>query len=431
MLNGPIPATRREARHDAQAVSELPATALLQRLEALPAARPLLARLSDTEDVYLVGGAVRDLLLDTDPLDLDLVVDGELEPVVRRLGTPDRVHDRFETGTLTLDGATFDLARARRERYEHPGALPTVAPAGIEEDLGRRDFTVNALALGLSGARRGRLLEVPHGRQDLDARRLRVLHDASFIDDPTRLLRLARYGGRLGFSVEEHTRGLALAAVAAGALATVSGARLGAELRLLAEQDAPIAGLRALHELGIDSALAPGFGIATDDRADLARRARALLPADGMPADLLLAVAALDLPAGETATLLDRLAFPAGRRDRIAAAATGARNLARRLTEAREPSQIAAAVATGPVELVALAGALGAEGPARRWLDELRHVGLEIDGSDLLAAGLEQGPAVGAGLAAARAAKLDGRATGREAELAEALRVAAAADGRG
>ncbi|MGZ4298901.1 MAG: hypothetical protein ACXVE4_15620 [Solirubrobacteraceae bacterium] len=410
-------------------MSDLPANALLERFAALPAAAPLLERLSDAEDVYLVGGAVRDLLLEADPLDLDLVVDGELEALARRLGTPTRVHDRFETRTVELDGFTYDLARARRECYEHPGALPTVGPAGIEEDLGRRDFTVNALALGLSGTRRGQLLQVPHGREDLDARQLRVLHDGSFIDDPTRLLRLARYAGRLGFAVEEHTRALAGAAVAAGAPATVSGARLGTELRLLVEQDQPIAGLLTLHELGADEGIAAGFGIATRERADLARRALALLPPDGLPADLLLAVAALDVPAGALAPLLDRLAFPAARRDRIVAAANGARALAQRLAAARAPSQIAAAVGTGPEELVALAGALSAEGPARLWLDELRHVRLEIDGDDLLAAGLEPGPAVGAGLRAARAAKLDGRAAGREAELAEAMR-AASADGR-
>jgi tRNA nucleotidyltransferase (CCA-adding enzyme) len=424
MLNGAIPATRREARHHAQAVRELPANALLQRLEALPAAMPLLARLSDAEDVYLVGGAVRDLLLGTDPLDLDVVVDGELEPVAARLGTPARVHDRFETRTLSLDGVTFDVARARRERYGHPGALPTVGPAGIEEDLLRRDFTVNAMALGLSGSRRGRLLEVPNGRGDLDARRLRVLHDASFVDDPTRLLRLARYAGRLGFSAEEHTRALALAAVADGALDTVSGPRLGAELRLLAEQGRALEGFRMLHVLGIDAALAAGFGIGSDARAETAQRALALLPPDGAPADVLLATASLDVPAGALAGLLDRLAFPASRRDRIIAAATRAQEVARRLAAAREPSEIAAAVGTGPVELVALAGALGAEDPARRWLNDLRHVRLEIDGDDLLAAGLEPGPAVGAGLTAARAAKLDGRASGRTAELSEALRAA-------
>jgi tRNA nucleotidyltransferase (CCA-adding enzyme) len=407
-------------------MSESAANGLLQRFSALPAARPLLERLGDSESVYLVGGAVRDLLLGVDPLDLDLVVDGELEPVAARLGTPERIHDRFETRTVTIDGFTYDVARARRERYAHPGALPTVAPAGIEEDLERRDFTVNALALGLVGLRRGHLLDVAHAGEDLKAGRLRVLHDRSFIDDPTRLLRLARYAGRLGFAVEDHTRALVRAAVDAGAPATLSGPRLGTELRLLAEQGDPVEGFGVLHALGIDGAIAPGFGIAGVDRVDLARRALGLLPSDGEPADLVLAVASLDVPAGALPELLDRLAFPAVRRDRILIAAARAAELSGRLQAARESSEIAAAVGSGPAELVALAGALGAEAPARRWLDHLRHVRLEIDGDDLLAAGLEPGPAVGAGLAAARAAKLDGRVSGREAELAEALRAAGA-----
>ena len=399
---------------------------LLRRFSDLPAARPLLARLAGAEGVYLVGGAVRDLLRDTAPLDLDLVIDGELEPVAALLGTPARVHDRFETRTVALDGFTYDLARARRETYEHPGALPTVAPAGIEEDLGRRDFTVNAIALGLSGAGRGRLLEVAHGHEDVAAARLRVLHDRSFLDDPTRLLRVARYASRLGFAVEEHTHALAAAAVAAGAIDTVSGPRLGTEVRLLAGEADPVAGFGALAALGIDAAIASGLGIRTQERADLARRAIALVPKDGEPADLALAVASLDVPAAELPGLLDRLAFPAARRDRIVAAATRAGALARSLTETDAPSRIAGAVGSGPIELVALAGAMGAEAPARRWLHELRHVRLDIDGEDLLAAGLAPGPALGAGLAAARAAKLDGRAVGREAELAEALRAARA-----
>jgi tRNA nucleotidyltransferase (CCA-adding enzyme) len=398
------------------------APVLLGRFSELPAAHPLLARLGEAEGVYLVGGAVRDLLLGAAPLDLDLVIDGEPEAVAALLGPPDKVHDRFETRTVSLDGFTYDLARSRRETYGYPGALPTVEPAGIEEDLGRRDFTVNALALGLAGASRGRLLEAPHGREDIEARRLRVLHDRSFIDDPTRLLRLARYAGRLAFAVEDGTRALAQAAVAARAPDTVSGPRLGTELRLLAEQGDPLQGFRVLAELGIDEAIAPGLGIRQADRAELARRALALLSSDGAPADLVLAVATLDVPNAALAGLLDRLAFPAARRDRIVAAATRAQELAQRLGAAAEPSQIAAAIGSGPPELVALAGALGAEAPARRWLDDLRHVRLEIDGDDLLAAGLEPGPAVGAGLAAARAAKLDGRADGREAELAAALK---------
>jgi tRNA nucleotidyltransferase (CCA-adding enzyme) len=411
------------------------ANALLTRFSELPAARPLLARLAETEGVYLVGGAVRDLISGVEPLDLDVVVDGELASIAALLGTPERVHDRFETRTISLDGFTYDLARSRRESYAHPGALPAVEPAGIVEDLTRRDFTVNALALGLSGASRGRLLEAPHGREDLEARRLRVLHDQSFIDDPTRLLRLARYAGRLGFAVEDHTLGVAREAVAARAPDTVSGPRLGAELRLLAEQGDPVLGFRGLAGLGVDEAIAPGFGIGSEDRAELARRALELLPADGKAADLVLGVALLDVAEAGRASLLDRLAFPAARRDRIVAAATRAAALSPLLSAPRAPSQIAAAVGSGPPELVALAGALGAEvgapgaeAAARRWLDELRHVRLEIDGDDLLAAGVAPGPAVGAGLAAARAAKLDGRAGGREAELAAALEGAA---GRG
>jgi tRNA nucleotidyltransferase (CCA-adding enzyme) len=401
------------------------ANALLKRFSELPAARPLLARLGDTDRVYLVGGAVRDLLSGREPLDLDLVVDGELESVAALLGTPDRVHDRFETRTVALDGFTYDLARSRRETYAHPGALPTVEPADIAEDLDRRDFTVNALALGLAGGSRGRLLEAAHGREDVKARRLRVLHDRSFIDDPTRLLRLARYAGRLGFAIEPRTHRLAEAGVASGALATVSGPRVGAELRLLAQQGDPLQGFRVLSELGIDAAIAPGFGIGDEDRAELVRRGLALLPADGAPADLVLAVAASELPAAAATQLLDRLAFPAARRDRIVAAAARAPELADRLATAARPSEIAAAVGASPPELVALAGGRGAELAARRWLDELRHVRLQIDGHDLLAAGVTPGPAVGAGLAAARAAKLDGRADGRDAELASALKGAA------
>ena len=134
----------------------------------------------------------------------------------------------------------------------------------------------------------------------------------------------------------------------------------------------------------------------------------------------------LDVAPKELKGLLARFAFPAARRDRIGAASARAARLAHQLTAAVEPSQIAAAVGTGSPELVALAGALGAEAPARLWLDDLRHVRLEIDGDDLLAAGVAPGPAVGVALAAARAAKLDGRAAGREAELAAALDAARA-----
>ena len=169
--------------------------------------------------MYLVGGAVRDLLLGGRPLDLDLVVEGDAAAFAASLGGELKVHDRFGTSTVTLDGFSYDIARARRETYAHPGALPDVAPAPLAEDLERRDFTVNTLALALAGDRAGELHSVPPALEDLDARRLRVLHDQSFIDDPTRLFRLVRYATRLGFEIEPHTRALAERAIAGGALA--------------------------------------------------------------------------------------------------------------------------------------------------------------------------------------------------------------------
>jgi tRNA nucleotidyltransferase (CCA-adding enzyme) len=384
------------------------------RLEALPAAAPVLR----AEHVYLVGGAVRDLLLGGAPVDLDLVVEGDAEPFARSLGGTLTGHDRFGTATVRLDRFVYDIARSRRETYERPGALPDVEPAPLPEDLVRRDFTVNAIALALTD---GELTAAPGALEDLAARRLRVLHDASFIDDPTRLFRLVRYASRLGFEIEPHTLALARAAIDGGALDTVSRPRIGAELRLLAREPDPVGAFVALRSLGLDRALDPGFGL--EDQA-LARRALALLPADGRRDRLVLAVAAQRMAVAELARRLDDMAFEAEDRDAIVATAARAEAVAGALAAAQAPSEIAAAVAGAPAELVAVAGALGPERAAREWLDSLRHVRLAIDGRDLIAAGVPEGPAIGRGLRAALAAKLDRRAAGREQELAEALAAA-------
>lgn len=397
---------------------------LRRRLSDLPVAAPLLARLGTGAHVYLVGGALRDLMLGREPHDLDLAVDGELAPVAGAIGTVERLHPRFETCTVAVDGHRYDLARTRTESYGRPGALPTVSAAGIDADLARRDFTVNAFALGLSGPRAGELLSVPAAARDLDGGVLRVLHDGSFIDDPTRLLRMARYATRLGFGVEPHTRALAGEAVGAGALATAGGARIGTELRLLGAEPDPVAALAALTPLRLDAAIAAGFGLRDEARADLARRALALLPAEGDRPALAIAVAALDLASPELVRLLEALAFCSDRRDVIESAVRRSAAVARDLAAARRPSQIAAAVAGEPLETVALAGARGAEAPAGEWLTRLRAVRLEIGGHDLIAAGIGAGPAIGSALAAALAAKLDGEAAGRDAELAVALRAA-------
>ena len=390
-------------------------------MRLLPAGGVLLERLEDEPPVYLVGGALRDLLMSGSPAELDLVVEGDPMAVATRLGGEAVVHDRFGTSTVRLDGFRYDIARARRERYARPGALPDVEPASLKDDLQRRDFTVNAIATALGGEAAGALKAVPGALADLQARLLRVLHDRSFSDDPTRLLRLARYRGRLGFEIEPRTLELALAAIAAGALASVSGSRIGAELRLLGREPDPVAALIALRELGLDAAIHRGFGL-TDP--ELGRRALALLPSDGRHSVLVLGAAALEIPPQELRGTLDGLAFSASEREAIVATAVGAERLADSLGRVRRPSEIAAAAGEASPELVALAGSLGAAEAAREWLDHLRHVRLEIDGRDLLAAGVPEGPSVGRALRAALAAKLEGRAPDREAELAVALRAA-------
>lgn len=396
---------------------------LVERIAELPAGGPLIERLGGAPRVYLVGGAVRDLLLGGRPLDLDLVVEGEVAEVAVLLGGRRTVHDRFGTSTVSTGGHSYDLARARRETYSRPGALPDVVPASLAEDLDRRDFTVNALAVVLGGEDAGELVAVPGGLEDLDQRVLRVLHSGSFRDDPTRLLRLVRYWSRLGFPPEAETRQLADAALADQAMDTVTRTRVGNELRLLVREPDPVDALARARAIRLDRAIDPDFGL---HDPELARRALSLLPEGGRPDRLALAVAAASMSGPALAELLDDMGFEAGDRDVIVAAATRAEEIAHALAQATRPSQIAQAAADAPEELVALAGGLGPAEPAREWLDRLRGVRLEIDGDDLLAAGVPQGPAIGRGLRATLDAKLDGRISGREQELAAALKAAGA-----
>ena len=367
---------------------------VLERLRS-----PLLDVLAAEPDVWVVGGAVRDALLGRPPRELDLVVEGDAIALAERLGDVRAVHERFGTATLGFG----DLATARVEHYPHPGALPEVElGTTVPEDLARRDFTVNALAVRLCDAHGAAW---PHALQDLEAGRLRVLHDASFRDDPTRLLRMARYAARLGFAPEARTAALAREAVAGGALDTVTGARVGTEVRLALTEPLPAA-LEALERDGLAAAAVHAAFCADPD----------LLAAVDPPLPLAqLGAALLDVPAGEVRAALDRLAFPAGERDAVVAAAA-ARPLAAALREAALASEVAALCRRRPPEALAVAAALGARAAVRRWREELAGVRLAITGEDLLAAGLS-GPAVGAGLRAALDAALDGAAPDRAAQL--------------
>jgi tRNA nucleotidyltransferase (CCA-adding enzyme) len=420
---------------------------VLGRLRELPAGPELLDLAETREDVVeLVGGAARDVLIGRTPRELDVVVAGDAASFARELaatlGLPGEEssneqsgivsHERFATAVVWWEGGRVDVATRRMESYPSPGALPEVRPGTSEEDLLRRDFTVNAIAIHLGGPSRGELSTVPHGLQDLAASRLRVLHDRSFLDDPTRLLRLARYLARLSFEPEEHTAELAADALAHGALATVSGARIGAELRLALKEASPVAALAMIADMGILLVLHPLLRFSPL----LARRALALLPADGRGDVLLLGIllmsitlSSADDPQRASLTLLDDLKFPAADRDRALAIALAAPGLVGKLQDAHAPSQLRDAVGPATLESVALAGALAeregldkAVSAAREWLSEVRHVRLQITGDDLLAAGVPSGPEVGERLELALRRRLDGELPeGREAELGAAV----------
>jgi tRNA nucleotidyltransferase (CCA-adding enzyme) len=396
---------------------------LLSRLEVKPEVARLLSIVRDQPSAFVVGGTIRDLLLGRDPLDLDIVIDGPLTGIVNALGPPLRAHEQFETATVMLGDLRCDLARSRSETYRWPGALPQPRPAPIEQDLLRRDFSVNAIALAISGDRAGKLLSAPGALDDLKARRMRVLHQRSFSDDPTRLLRLVRYASRLGFAVDARTYALVSQAVSIAALSTVTAPRVGAELRLLGAEPDSVAAFRALAPFGLDAAIELGFGL--DGHAQ-ATSALALLNGGGDAGALVLAVAARGIDEAGRAELFGKLGFDAARRDLIAEIARTGPRLAPRLRGARAASSIAATVGRAPVEAVALAGALGAADNARRWIEQLRFVTLLIRGGDLVAAGVPAGPAIGVGLRAAMSAKLDGRVGDRDGELTVALRAARA-----
>jgi tRNA nucleotidyltransferase (CCA-adding enzyme) len=374
---------------------------LLQRLAGLPRGQAVLDAARGMPGVYLVGGAVRDLALGLTPHEIDLAVEGDPDPLLAALGGADVEHERF--GTATLDGV--DVVRARAEHYEQPGALPDVRPGSIDEDLARRDFTVNAIAVALDG---GTVHAVDHAGEDLDARRLRVLHDGSFRDDPTRLWRLARYAARLGFAIEERTLQLASEAVADGALNTVSGVRMGNELRLALREPDPVAALIEAAALGL---LPPGFAPVRPDEA------LALLPpGEGRPDLVILAASCAGMDARALLAWLDHMGFTASERDLVAAASRFV--VGAPLRAAATPAEIARAARGAPIEAVALAGGDN----ARRWIEELRHVQLHITGDDLLAAGVPQGPEIGERLRRALERVLDGEIPPEHAaELAAAL----------
>jgi tRNA nucleotidyltransferase (CCA-adding enzyme) len=201
---------------------------------------------------YLVGGPVRDLLLGRNVIDVDLTLeDGAstlARALVKRIGGRLRSFPQFLTYKVTAEGLPeIDLATARKERYRAPGALPTVTAGRLKDDLLRRDFSINAMALDLAT---GEIHDPAGGQRDLAALAIRVLHDGSFLDDPTRIFRAIRLATRLGFSLEAHTARLLESAIDSGALTSIARERIWRELFLAFDEESAPNVVAALNAAG-------------------------------------------------------------------------------------------------------------------------------------------------------------------------------------
>ena len=401
----------------------------LAGLEGLQGTFEAISAVSEPYDgVYLVGGTVRDILLGEPNFDVDVAVEGDAIELARSLADAlegrVRAHRKFGTAVvLYSEDERVDVVTARTEFYDAPAALPSVEHATIREDLFRRDFTINAMAVSLKGEDFGRLVDPFGGRRDLEAKTIRILHNLSFIDDPTRIFRAIRYESRYGFRMDDHTQRLARGTIEMGLVGDLSSARLRDELIALLEEGDAGASILRLAELDAGAAIHPH--LAADEQAvALLERLRALNERYGTaipPWRLAFAVLARRMPPAEVYAWLRRLKVQRRDLERIAAAVTvGPRILERLHGGSAEPADVVAAADPYAPDAPLFAMALEERPELDDYFRRLRNVQLEVSGSDLAELGLGESPEVGEVLAELRRRKLNGQLDGRESELAAA-----------
>jgi tRNA nucleotidyltransferase (CCA-adding enzyme) len=367
--------------------------------------------------------------MDEPSFDVDVAVEGDGiafgRALAQALGGRAVPHDKFGTAVVLHEGGRVDVATTRTEFYDAPGALPAVEQASIRQDLYRRDFTINAMAVSLKGEDFGRLVDFFGGLRDLDAGVIRVLHNLSFIDDPTRIFRAIRYENRYRFRMNAHTLALARACVEMDLVGELSSARLRDELQALLSEAEVADSFRRMAELHLDKAIHPHLE-AGEGAVELAATLEALRVrwAPEAPAwRLRLAVLARRLPPDELYEWFERLRLRRRDAHRIADAVTVARRLRELAAVTEEPAALRAVAEPHDPDGVLFALAEAGE-PARsrleRYLGELRDVRLEISGGDLAELGLTESPRVGAVLEEVLRRKLNGELDGRDAELSAA-----------
>jgi tRNA nucleotidyltransferase (CCA-adding enzyme) len=375
--------------------------------------------------VYLVGGVVRDLLLGYPNFDLDLVVEGDAVKLAQQVAETSQAkllaHHRFGTAKLRYDNFTLDLATARKETYAKPGALPVVTPGTLNDDLVRRDFSINAMAISLAFNDYGELIDPYQGKNDLERRLIRILHPASFSDDATRILRAVRYEQRLCFELETQTAQLLKRDIPM--LDTISSDRIRHELELIFKEKQPEFVINRLGELGVLQGISPflkgdGWIVEKFDKARRLKKPTQLL-------SLYFCLLIYSFNERELEQFLARLNIPA----KLSRAIRDTLRLKRRLPlldkSPLKPSEIYYLLREyEPVAIQANSIASDSSIEYRHlqlYLTKLRYVRTSLDGEELKKLGISAGPEMGKVLQILHNAKLDGEVRTRADEKKLAL----------
>ena len=374
------------------------------------------------QSLYLVGGVVRDLILGQNNFDLDLVVEGNAIALVQRLTPLSQgkitTHPRFGTAKLQWQKWSIDFATARSETYARPGALPTVKSGSIDEDLLRRDFTINAMAIYLTPSRYGELIDLHGSRDDLERRLIRILHEKSFIDDATRIWRALRYEQRLDFQLEASTLKRLRSDIPM--LDTISGDRIRYELECILGEERPEKVLRRAEELGVLPKLYPELK-GNGWLADKFEQARKSCSPNPPPVALYLALMAYHLTGEQSEDLISRLRLPKSLsrtlRDTIILKAK-----LKALADPELPPSRIYHILHGYSPSAITTNLIAAGSPIVRqhiqlFLSKLRYVKPALNGDDLIGMGIPPGPKIKEILNRLHDARLDGKVTSKQGEV--------------
>lgn len=388
-------------------------------------------------EIYAVGGFVRDILLHRENSDIDLVIEGDGLKFAQALGNTlkgrVRSHDKFKTAVIILDnGQRIDVATARLEYYEYPAALPTVELSSIKMDLFRRDFTINALAVHLNPPSMGQLVDFFGGQKDIKDRAIRVLHSLSFVEDPTRILRAIRFEKRFHFQLGAHTERLIKNALGLNLIHKLSGSRLFHELKLIMEEEAPLSCFQRMEKFNILQAMHPLLKLDPTKESILSEVEKVLnwyrllyIPPEPKRWMVHFLGLCSGLNVAQTKILLRRLHFSKKIEEQFLEMRSQIQDAVGHLFEwnqlSPKLSDLFFILSPLPLEGILYLMARSQKEEIRRhisiYLTQLKNQRIAISGRDIQGLGLASGPAYSGILKEVLAAKLDGLACDRSAQL--------------